>query len=46
VKKFFNGPEAFTPDADFLLGETDVAASGSRPAGARTALPARAASAR
>jgi glycine cleavage system aminomethyltransferase T/glycine/D-amino acid oxidase-like deaminating enzyme len=24
VKKFFNGPEAFTPDADFLLGETDV----------------------
>jgi glycine cleavage system T protein len=25
VKMFFNGPEAFTPDADFLLGETDVA---------------------
>ena len=25
VKKFFNGPEAFTPDADFLLGETDIA---------------------
>jgi glycine cleavage system aminomethyltransferase T/glycine/D-amino acid oxidase-like deaminating enzyme len=24
VKKFFNGPEAFTPDADFLLGETGV----------------------
>jgi glycine cleavage system T protein len=24
VKQFFNGPEAFTPDADFLLGETDV----------------------
>jgi glycine cleavage system aminomethyltransferase T/glycine/D-amino acid oxidase-like deaminating enzyme len=24
VKVFFNGPEAFTPDADFLLGETDV----------------------
>jgi glycine cleavage system T protein len=24
VKKFFNGPEAFTPDADFLLGETEV----------------------
>jgi 4-methylaminobutanoate oxidase (formaldehyde-forming) len=24
VKTFFNGPEAFTPDADFLLGETDV----------------------
>ena len=24
VKMFFNGPEAFTPDADFLLGETDV----------------------
>src|SRR5437763_2068772 len=24
VKMFFNGPEAFTPDADCLLGETDV----------------------
>jgi glycine cleavage system T protein len=24
IKRFFNGPEAFTPDADFLLGETDV----------------------
>src|SRR5579862_2475388 len=24
IKKFFNGPEAFTPDADFLLGESDV----------------------
>ncbi|MBV8257845.1 MAG: FAD-dependent oxidoreductase, partial [Actinobacteria bacterium] len=24
VKTFFNGPEAFTPDADFLLGETDA----------------------
>jgi 4-methylaminobutanoate oxidase (formaldehyde-forming) len=24
VKMFFNGPEAFTPDADFLLGETEV----------------------
>ena len=24
IKMFFNGPEAFTPDADFLLGETDV----------------------
>jgi 4-methylaminobutanoate oxidase (formaldehyde-forming) len=24
VKMFFNGPEAFTPDADFLLGESDV----------------------
>src|SRR5215471_16416962 len=24
VKAFFNGPEAFTPDADFLLVETDV----------------------
>jgi glycine cleavage system T protein len=24
VKRFFNGPEAFTPDADFLLGESDV----------------------
>jgi len=25
VKAFFNGPEAFTPDADFLLGETEAA---------------------
>jgi 4-methylaminobutanoate oxidase (formaldehyde-forming) len=24
VRKLFNGPEAFTPDADFLLGETEV----------------------
>ncbi len=24
VKMFFNGPEAFTPDADFLLGESEV----------------------
>ena len=24
VKKFFNGPEAFTPDAEFILGESDV----------------------
>ncbi len=24
VKRFFNGPEAFTPDADFLLGESEV----------------------
>jgi glycine cleavage system aminomethyltransferase T/glycine/D-amino acid oxidase-like deaminating enzyme len=24
VRAFFNGPEAFTPDADFILGETDV----------------------
>src|SRR5947209_18561819 len=24
VKMFFNGPAAFTPDADFRLGETDV----------------------
>jgi 4-methylaminobutanoate oxidase (formaldehyde-forming) len=24
VKMFFNGPEAFTPDADFVLGESDV----------------------
>jgi len=24
IKDYFNGPEAFTPDADFLLGETDV----------------------
>ena len=25
VKAFYNGPEAFTPDADFLLGETEIA---------------------
>jgi 4-methylaminobutanoate oxidase (formaldehyde-forming) len=24
IKRFFNGPEAFTPDADFLLGESEV----------------------
>jgi 4-methylaminobutanoate oxidase (formaldehyde-forming) len=24
VKKFFNGPEAFTPDAEFILGESEV----------------------
>jgi 4-methylaminobutanoate oxidase (formaldehyde-forming) len=24
VRKFFNGPEAFTPDAEFVLGESDV----------------------
>ena len=23
-KKFFNGPEAFTPDGEFILGESDV----------------------
>jgi glycine cleavage system T protein len=25
VKKLFNGPEAFTPDGEFILGESDVA---------------------
>ena len=24
VKRFFNGPEAFTPDAEFILGESEV----------------------
>lgn len=24
IKKFFNGPEAFTPDAEFILGESEV----------------------
>jgi len=24
VKRFFNGPEAFTPDGEFILGESDV----------------------
>jgi glycine cleavage system T protein len=24
VKKFFNGPEGFTPDAEFILGESEV----------------------
>ena len=24
VKKFFNGPEAFTPDGEFILGESEV----------------------
>ena len=24
IKRFFNGPEAFTPDAEFILGESEV----------------------
>src|SRR2546423_15011708 len=24
VRKLFNGPEAFTPDGEFILGESDV----------------------
>jgi 4-methylaminobutanoate oxidase (formaldehyde-forming) len=24
VKKFFNGPEAFTPDGEFILGQSEV----------------------
>jgi 4-methylaminobutanoate oxidase (formaldehyde-forming) len=24
IRRFFNGPEAFTPDAEFILGESDV----------------------
>ncbi len=24
VKKLYNGPEAFTPDGEFILGESDV----------------------
>jgi 4-methylaminobutanoate oxidase (formaldehyde-forming) len=33
-------PEAFTPDDDFILGETEVRGCSSRPASARTASPA------
>ena len=42
VKKFFNGPEAFTPDADFLLGETDVPGFWVATGGCGTGSPARA----
>ena len=40
-RKLINGPEAFTPDNEFCLGETEVArASSSPPASAPTASPA------
>ena len=37
INRFINGPEAFTPDDDFILGETEVAGSSSPPGSARTA---------
>ena len=46
VTKLINGPEAFTPDNEFCLGETEVAACSWPPASAPTAWPGRAASAR
>ena len=46
IAKVVNGPEAFTPDGEFVLGETPrSAACGSRPASASTASRAPAASA-
>ena len=42
ITKLINGPEAFTPDGEFLLGESHVRASSSPPASAPTGWPARA----
>ena len=39
VRSCSTGPEAFTPDGEFILGESEVGASGWRPASARTAWP-------
>ena len=46
VTKLINGPEAFTPDGEFCLGETEVGGLFARPASAPTGWRARAASAR
>ncbi|MGO9908087.1 MAG: NAD(P)/FAD-dependent oxidoreductase [Solirubrobacteraceae bacterium] len=46
VTRLINGPEAFTPDNEFCLGETDVAGLFVAPASVRTAWPAPAGSAR
>ena len=47
VTRLINGPEAFTPDDEFCLGETEVRGLlRRRRASARTGSPARAASAR
>ena len=46
VTRLINGPEAFTPDNEFCLGETEVRGSSSPPASARTGSPAPAGSAR
>ena len=40
ITRLINGPEAFTPDNEFCLGETDVEASTSPPASAPTGSPA------
>ena len=44
--QLINGPEAFTPDGEFILGESDVRGSSSLPGSVRTASPALAATAR
>jgi len=47
IRKFFNGPESFTPDVRYMLGEApELAASSSRPASTRPASSRRAAPAR
>ena len=46
ITKLINGPEAFTPDNEFCLGETEVAGCSSPPASAPTGWPAPAGSAR
>ena len=46
VTRLINGPEAFTPDGEFCLGETEVRGLFVPPGSARTGWPARAAWAR
>ena len=47
IKKFYNGPESFTPDNQFILGEAPgCATSSSARASTRSASPRRAAPAR
>ena len=44
IKTFMNGPESFTPDLNYILGEApELRASSSAPASTRWASPARAA---
>ena len=40
VTQLINGPEAFTPDGEFILGESEVPGSSSPPGSAPTASPA------
>ena len=44
IVQLVNGPEGFTPDNEFVLGESEVPASSSPPGSAPTASPAPAAS--